>query len=168
MSLVEQARELSKNLLSPYRAEHAHRVAMLLKDATDAELAAAYLHDILEDTNTKEEILLKQFGEEVTLMVKMLTNPFSVYHSRVRDFGHLKGASVGVKKIKLADRIDNIEKRVYGVDIYNCAIYADYAQETENLLEILKDADAVLANILGNLIIKLRNGCAKYKHGTIL
>lgn len=169
MKLVQEAKSLSRKLLTPHRAEHAHRVASLLGMATPEEMAAAYLHDILEDTKIGEEFLYSHFGEKVTEIVKSLTNPRSLCWSTVRDFSHLKDASIEAKRIKLADRIDNIKKRVYGtVNNYNCAGYAAYAEETENLLEILKDADVVLANILGNLIVKLRNACAKYEHGTIL
>lgn len=161
MNLVNKAIKLSKEVLSPPRAEHAHRVALLLYNASQEELAAVYLHDVLEDTSTSESFLAEKFGKKVASIVKEVTNPSSVYNdSGIRDFGHLKDASLEAKRVKLADRIDNIKKRIYGK-------YAGgliYANETERLLEIIKDGDIDLANILKDLIAKLRVKALNSRH----
>jgi (p)ppGpp synthase/HD superfamily hydrolase len=164
MNLVRQAVTLSRKILTPRRADHAHRVASLLIHPTQEELAAAYLHDILEDTDYKEETLRERFGKKVAAWVVALTNSFEGY-SRVRDFSYLKDACSEVKRIKLADRIDNIKKRVYQE---NPPDYSDYVKETEKLLEATQDGDANLAALLKNLTDKLRDKCAKYEHGNVL
>ena len=161
MNILENAKRLFK-LLSPSRAAHAQRVAALFINPSENELAAVYLHDILEDTHLKEEDLLSEVGPEVTEMVKKLTNPLHIYSQKIRDFSHLKNAIPEVKRIKLADRIDNIKKRVDAVDEFNCKHLKDYATETERLLAILKDGDERLANILYGLLDKLKKNCAKY------
>jgi (p)ppGpp synthase/HD superfamily hydrolase len=161
MNIVEKAKNLTK-LLTPNRAAHAQRVAKQLINPSENELAAAYLHDILEDTHLKEDQLVEEVGVEVTEMVKKLTNPMSIYSSRIRDFSHLKDAIPEVKRIKLSDRIDNIKKRVYAANECNVWALRDYAKETAGLLEIIKDGDENLAQILSTLLSKLKKNCNKY------
>jgi (p)ppGpp synthase/HD superfamily hydrolase len=166
MNLVRKAITLSRRILTPPRAEHAHRVACLLINPTHEELAAAYLHDIFEDTEYKTDRLKEQFGEKITTWVVALTNPADMRQFGVRDFSHLKDVCSEVKRIKLADRIDNIKKRVYHEVPH--LDYSDYVEETEKLLEIIQDGDSQLAALLRNLVEKLKNNCTKYKHGNLL
>ena len=166
MNLVRSAVTLSRRILTPPRADHAHRVASLLINPTQEELATAYLHDILEDTNYKEKRLRERFGNKVAAWVIALTNDMP--YSSVRDFSYFKDACPEVKKIKLADRIDNIKKRVYQDDPLFRPDYSDYVEETEKLLEVIQDGDANLAALLSNLIGKLKVICAKYEHGNVL
>lgn len=168
MSLVRKAIALSNRILTPARAEHARRVAALLINPTHEELAAAYLHDVLEDTDYKEDRLRARFGRNVASWVFHLTNPEDMKLGGARDFSHLKDACREVKRIKLADRIDNIKKRVYNEDNRFCFGYRDYIEETEKLLEIIGDGDAQLAALLRSLVEKLKEKCAKYEHGNVL
>jgi len=155
MRLARRAALLSRKILSPYRAEHAHRVASLLINPSQEELATAYLHDVLEDTDYKEELLRKRFGKEVASWVFALS-----HEPGVRDFSRLKDAAPEAKRVKLADRIDNIKKRVYEDRFPSIG----YVVETEKLLEIIQDGDERLAALLRNLVEKLRQKCAKYQH----
>lgn len=168
MSLVRKAITLSNRILTPVRAEHARRVAALLIDATHEELAAAYLHDVLEDTDYKEKRLRERFGRNVASWVFHLTNPEEMKLAGVRDFSHLKGCCREVKRIKLADRIDNIKKRVYNEDNRFIYGYRDYVIESERLLEIIEDGDAQLAALLRSLVEKLKEKCDRYEHGNVL
>jgi len=168
MNLVRKAITLSNRILTPARAEHARRVAALLINPTHEELAAAYLHDVLEDTDYKEDRLRECFGRNVASWVFHLTNPEGMKLSGVRDFSHLKDACREVKRIKLADRIDNIKKRVYNEDNRFVYGYRDYVEETEKLLEIIGDGDAQLAALLRSLVEKLKEKCDRYEHGNIL
>jgi len=166
MSLARKAASLSRRILSPVRADHAHRVASLLINPTQEELAAAYLHDVLEDTDYKEALLRKRFGKKVTSWVYALTKPPDMQLFGVRDFSYMKAACPEVKRIKLADRIDNIKKRVYSD--FGELYHTEYAEETEKLLEVIQDGDAQLATLLGNLVRKLREKCARYEHENVL
>jgi len=143
-------------------------VAALLIDATHEELAAAYLHDVLEDTDYKESRLRERFGKKVASWVFHLTNPEEMKGGGVRDFSHLKDVCREVKRIKLADRIDNIKKRLYNEDNRFVYGYRDYITETEKLLGIIGDGDAKLAALLGSLVEKLREKCDRYEHGNVL
>lgn len=70
-------------------------------------VAAAILHDILEDTPTTDEELREKFGEEVTRIVRALSHeqeeePDEVYLARI-----VRGGKLAVL-IKRFDRLDNI------------------------------------------------------------
>ncbi len=157
--LVERAKSIARTLLVNSRADHAERVAKLLNNPTDEELAAAYLHDILEDTRLREEVLRTFIGDKVTDIVKELTNPPDIYNNSVRDFSHYIHASKEAKKIKMADRIDNIRKRldrpINGFFEYT----QDYIEESKLLLGYTQDGDEALAVILKNCIKELSDKC---------
>lgn len=71
----------------------------------EAVLCAAYLHDVLEDTNTAEEFIGKEFGDNVHHLVKELTfgpTPDSDYVEQCRQL------SSKAKLIKVADILANI------------------------------------------------------------
>ena len=79
-SIVEQAAELAKQQFAgrtdkagaDYFEGHLRSVAALVD--TDEEKAAAFLHDILEDTDYPEERLREQFGDRIVDAVKMVTH----------------------------------------------------------------------------------------------
>lgn len=157
--LVERAKLLSEKLLATSRFTHAERVVALLNNPTDIELAAAYLHDILEDTDLDERMLVNVVGEKVTNIVKELTNPSLKYINGVRDFSRFKNASQEAKKVKMADRIDNIKKRFRWINPKNNQDLLDYAEESRQLLEYTKDADEKLAATLDFYIKDLLDKC---------
>jgi (p)ppGpp synthase/HD superfamily hydrolase len=157
--LVERAKLLAEKLLATSRFTHAERVADLLNNPTEIELAAAYLHDILEDTRLDEHQLALIVGKEVTNIVKELTNPPMRYISGVRDFSRFKNASKEAKRVKMADRIDNIKKRFNWINPANNQNLLDYAEESRQLLEFTKDADEKLAVTLSFYIKDLLDKC---------
>lgn len=155
--MIETAILLSKKLCES-RAAHAARVANLLGDASETEIAAAYLHDILEDEELDFVELRLIMGDKVAKIVMELTRvPFS----RDRTFESLRNASPEAKRIKLADRIDNIRKRMTSNDVMS------YVLETEHLLGILNGTDSNLENILREHVEELRAKCTKYLHENI-
>ena len=97
----------------PY-ATHLHNVAALVASVTDdpETLAAAWLHDVVEDTPATLEDVEKSFGRSIASLVESLTDV-----SRPRDGNrsvrkeldrrHLAKANRQAKTIKLADLIDN-------------------------------------------------------------
>lgn len=82
---------------------------------TDAMIAAAVLHDTLEDTKTTENELLETFGPEVTKLVIELTNVFTskAYPSvnraerKAKEGARLAMISPEAQTIKVADIIHN-------------------------------------------------------------
>jgi len=105
---------------------HPARVAAqlaLLPGVTEIEIAAALLHDTLEDCATvTSEILKKEFGVEVMLLVQELTNPSKNFKGvsrderKAMDREHVARASVSAKHIKILDRLDNLPLDFVKVD----------------------------------------------------
>ena len=96
-------------------AEVANLLA-LVTDGADAELVAAgWLHDSIEDTETTREELAGKFGERVAAMVVEVTDDMSLSkserrHRQIEDAPH---KSPGAKLIKIADKISNIGARIH-------------------------------------------------------
>jgi guanosine-3',5'-bis(diphosphate) 3'-pyrophosphohydrolase len=103
--------------LTPYFA-HVCRVAMILRHkfqvADDETLMAAYLHDVLEDTDTDYDGLAEIFGTRVADYVVALTkNSLLPKSIREKDYlDRLLDAPELVKIAKLADLFDNLSDRV--------------------------------------------------------
>lgn len=101
----------------PY-INHLAEVANLLATATngaDAELVAAgWLHDCIEDTDTARAELAQIFSERVASLVAECTDDMSLSkeerrQKQIEDAPH---KSPGAKLIKIADKISNIGARI--------------------------------------------------------
>ncbi|SFH85965.1 HD domain-containing protein [Bradyrhizobium sp. Gha] len=101
----------------PY-INHLAEVANLLATATDgvdAELVAAgWLHDSIEDTDTTRAELAHTFSERVASLVVECTDDMSLpkaerRRKQIEDAPH---KSSGAKLIKIADKISNIGARI--------------------------------------------------------
>jgi (p)ppGpp synthase/HD superfamily hydrolase len=97
---------------------HPFAVADLIREhgMLDSEVvAAAYLHDIIEDTKTTRYDLSKKFGERVANLVEELTVP----EATAKTFDDKQKAlqtkartmSADAKWIKLADRVHNLSEK---------------------------------------------------------
>jgi len=102
----------------PY-VNHLAEVANLLATATDgadAELVAAgWLHDTIEDTDTTREELARKFSERVASLVVECTDDMSLPKAERRRLQVVDAPkkSAGAKLIKIADKISNIGARVH-------------------------------------------------------
>ena len=102
----------------PY-INHLAEVANLLSAATDgadAELVAAgWLHDTIEDTETTCEELAQKFSDRVASLVVECTDDMSLAkpERRRRQAIDAPHKSPGAKLIKIADKISNIGARVH-------------------------------------------------------
>ncbi|HEY4787981.1 MAG TPA: HD domain-containing protein [Bacteroidales bacterium] len=98
----------------PY-INHPIKVAHLLYNVgqeKDTELlSAALLHDILEDTDTTELEMREAFGDRITNLVLEVTDDMSLTYDDRKRFQIKKAPalSADAKKIKIADKISNIE-----------------------------------------------------------
>jgi guanosine-3',5'-bis(diphosphate) 3'-pyrophosphohydrolase len=127
LRLVSEAAELAAHRHSgterkgrgnePY-INHLAEVANLLTVATeglDAELVAAgWLHDTIEDTETTREELAEKFSERVASLVVEVTDDMTLpkperRQKQVVDAPH---KSPGAKLIKIADKVSNIRARI--------------------------------------------------------
>ena len=98
----------------------AHIVADLRMD--DSTIAAALLHDVLEDTKNTEAQLKETFGKEITLLVKGVSKLNVGFHfsskeeEQIENYRRLFVAmaeDIRVIIIKLADRLHNMRTLKY-------------------------------------------------------
>jgi guanosine-3',5'-bis(diphosphate) 3'-pyrophosphohydrolase len=95
--------------------EHLQEVADLVwaSGGSETEIAATWLHDMVEDTPVTLKEIEEKFGKEVADIVDGLTDPvdFKNYKNAERkqmQADRIKDKSDSVKRIKVADQISNI------------------------------------------------------------
>ncbi|MCC6428749.1 MAG: bifunctional (p)ppGpp synthetase/guanosine-3',5'-bis(diphosphate) 3'-pyrophosphohydrolase [Phycisphaerales bacterium] len=104
--------QLRRDGRTPYTA-HVFRVALTVVQVfgcrDDQVLAAALLHDTIEDTTTDYEDIESRFGKEIAGMVSALTKNMALPESkREHEYDRrLARANWRVRLIKLADTYDN-------------------------------------------------------------
>lgn len=89
---------------------HLRAVADLVAEAggSDAQLAAAWLHDILEDTATTRDELAADFGHEVAALVWAVTSDGPTRAEKIAGVARKIEVTPGAGLIKLADRLANV------------------------------------------------------------
>lgn len=124
----------------PYHTHPAAVVNLLIENGMrEAEvLAAAYLHDVLEDTKTPRKLIVERFGKRVAKLVDEMTiepeDQKSFESKQAALLAHARVMSADGKWIKLADRLHNLrEKLSFSGDDKR----KRYAQASLNLLEAL-------------------------------
>lgn len=77
-------------------------------------VAAAYLHDTVEDTGVTEELIRERFGDAVTDLVMEVTDPPGLKgkERRQRQVDHAATSSERAKLIKIADKTSNVAELV--------------------------------------------------------
>lgn len=128
--------------------EHVARVATTLAELGFHKyvVAAAYLHDVIEDTAYTEADLAKEFGSDVSRLVAEVTNPPLVKEPgnrpwrKAKEIEHLAKTSYFGASIKLADMLDNT-RNVREVDP---EFAAKYLPVIAAKLEVLKHGHAEL------------------------
>jgi (p)ppGpp synthase/HD superfamily hydrolase len=139
---------------TPY-IEHPIRVARIaaLEARLDdpALIAAAYLHDTLEDAAEPEAVRARiraEFGARVLGLVETLTKPAASVPKEQRDreyHARLLAAAPEVQALKLADRLDNVRSLVLCPDVGK---RASYLKETEAKYLPLAEQTGVLLDEL--------------------
>jgi (p)ppGpp synthase/HD superfamily hydrolase len=109
---LEYASEKHKGQLDdqgrPYFFAHIVQVHSILKDVTDDEeiLCAGILHDVIEDTDTSYEDLIREFNKSIADLVGELTQQGSWETGYY--FPHLKTRKAVM--VKFADRLSNLSR----------------------------------------------------------
>ncbi len=139
----------------PY-AVHLEGVVRWVRQAaayTEEMLAAAWLHDVLEDVPVvTPECLDTLFGSQVTSLVQELTEVRRAGDGNraarvVKQRERLARASAGAQTIKLADLLDNAE----GILAHDSAFAPQFLQEVRGLLEVLDKGDPRLHRTLAEV-----------------
>lgn len=112
---------------------------------TEEMIAAAYLHDVVEDTQVELWVIEGVFGHTVASYVDYLTDSLTpadgnraFRKAAYRD--QLKEAPAAVQTVKLADLIDNTKSIVQ----HDKDFARVYLKEKQALLEVLTKGDATL------------------------
>jgi len=126
---------------------HLHAVAKLVESVSDDTemIAAAWLHDTVEDTQATLEDIEAEFGVSVAELVEELTDisrPGDGNRAvrKAIDRRHLAQASARAKTVKLADLIDNCKD----ITRHDPGFAQVYLAEMDDLLDVLQDGDAQL------------------------
>lgn len=147
----------------PY-IRHPEAVAAIVRSVphTQEQIAAAWLHDTVEDTSATLDDVRREFGEDVASMVEMLTDASkpSDGNRAVRkalDLVHTAKASPAAKTVKLADLINNSESIVK----YDRDFARVYIEEKARLLEVLRDGDPTLHAMATQIVTLARRTLAR-------
>ena len=147
----------------PNLPAHLKSVAQIVSTVTDHQetVAAAWLHDIVEDTAVTFGDLQRRFGSGVAKLVREITVPFnSGYRNRVTRLAHAKEhlarASEAAKNIKLADLIDTCSE----LHKNNPVSLIAYASEADELASVLEGGNE-------RLLARLRRNLQKYAQDSL-
>jgi len=138
--------QLRKYTFEPYIV-HPAEVASIVKtvDHTDSMVAAAWLHDVVEDTGVSIEVIRAEFGSEVSDLVGWLTDVSRPDHGnraarKAIDRAHTAAAPAEAQTVKLADLISNTRSIV----AHDPKFAETYLAEKRALLAVMTRADAGL------------------------
>ncbi|MCA8990695.1 MAG: bifunctional (p)ppGpp synthetase/guanosine-3',5'-bis(diphosphate) 3'-pyrophosphohydrolase [Planctomycetaceae bacterium] len=137
----EGADQKRKYSAEPYIV-HPEAVATTVASVTDDEvmIAAAWLHDVVEDTPVTLEQIAAEFGDDVAGLVDDLTNASKKSDgNRAKrkeiDRQHTAQADPRAKTVKLADLIDNLT----GIATSDPGFAKTYLKEKELQLQVLTE-----------------------------
>lgn len=157
MDIIEKARvfataahgaaaQLRKYTHEPYIV-HPREVASIVSQhgGTDAQVAAAWLHDVVEDTGVTIETIREEFGTEVADLVGWLTDVSRPEQGnratrKAIDRAHTAMAPALAQTVKLADLMSNCSS-IMNHDVDFAKVYFE---EKRLLLEVLTKGDPVL------------------------
>ena len=172
MNKIEKAKEFAtKAHKGQYRTGgeeyivHPIRVAENVKkfkqsSELDMLIAAAYLHDTIEDTNATYYDIVKEFGPGIASIVLELTTDEDMKNELGKKRYlqiKLKNMSSWALVVKLCDRLDNV------TDLKKCSkeFIKKYVDETNEIIDYL-EKNRELSNTHKNIIKEIKNALKTY------
>jgi guanosine-3',5'-bis(diphosphate) 3'-pyrophosphohydrolase len=147
----------------PY-INHLAEVANLLSVATDgadAELVAAgWLHDTIEDTETTRKELTQKFSERVASLVVECTDDMSLPKAERRRLQVVNAShkSASARLIKIADKISNIGARILpDPSVEERADLLDYTNWAEQVVAGCRGGNAWLDDTFDKTVARARS-----------
>jgi (p)ppGpp synthase/HD superfamily hydrolase len=138
--------QLRKYTNEPYIVHPAEVVSILKTRPHDPEMvAAAWLHDVVEDTGVSIEVIRAEFGSKVSDLVGWLTDVSRPEQGnratrKAIDRAHTAAAPAEAQTIKLCDLISNTRSIVE----HDAEFARVYLAEKRLLLEVMTKADPEL------------------------
>jgi (p)ppGpp synthase/HD superfamily hydrolase len=108
-------------------------VTLLRNNVADELLAAALLHDVVEDEEISYEELIEKFGKEVSYLVEQVSEPLSL----IRE-GLNRQKSWGTRK---EHTIESLQKANYDVKMLSCA------DKLANISDMIQDYNNIGENL---------------------
>jgi (p)ppGpp synthase/HD superfamily hydrolase len=127
----------------PYIIHPAYVALILARHGfNDQVLAAAILHDVLEDTETTPQELSQEFGEKVLSLVQEVSEPdlgrpkSETWEQRkMAKLDQLRSASPEALAICAADRLHNVSNTVDDIAIHGLGVWDRFRRGAEKHLE---------------------------------
>jgi (p)ppGpp synthase/HD superfamily hydrolase len=141
--------QLRKYTFEPYIVHPAEVAAIVAEyGGTPEMIAAAWLHDTVEDTGVTSELIRKEFGDEVADLVGWLTDVSRPDHGnraqrKAVDRAHTAAAPAAAQTIKLADLICNTRS----IMAHDPKFAVTYLAEKRLLLEVMTKGDPRLREL---------------------
>jgi (p)ppGpp synthase/HD superfamily hydrolase len=149
---IDQRRKFSGE---PYIGHPANVAAIVasVPDATPAMIAAAWLHDVVEDTPITLEQIRREFGAEVGRLVDEVTNVAKPENGnraarKAMNRLHSAAASSDGQTVKLSDVISNLST----IGQADPAFAALFVGEKKALLEVLTKGNATLRERASSIV----------------
>ncbi|AZB42615.1 bifunctional (p)ppGpp synthetase/guanosine-3',5'-bis(diphosphate) 3'-pyrophosphohydrolase [Bacillus sp. FJAT-42376] len=118
----------------PYFVHVENTATILLKaGASDELVAAGYLHDTVEDTDTSMEDIRSKFGGSVADLVAFNTeDKKKTWEERKQaTIDHAAGASLEEKMLLAADKLDNLQSMEQGLIKYGDELWNHFSRGKE-------------------------------------
>lgn len=151
--------QIRKDIIPKDYITHPINVASLVKEYTSDEnlIAAAFLHDVLEDTDATYNDLVKLFGNKIANIVQSLTNDEKqkeLYGKEKYLSKKMVNMSDDELLIKLCDRLDNVNSLGDADDIFRLK----YIEETKNIVKYVESNRKLHKNhsdIINKILLKI-------------
>lgn len=136
----------------PYAAHVAAVAALVARAEPTAKaetLAAAFLHDVVEDTEATDADLRGRFGDAVADLVAWLTDDpetaaLPTEQRKAAQAAKIAAAPRPVKLVKLADQTDNIEGRLADAELWTAERQARYLAGCRRVVDSCRGAAPAL------------------------
>jgi len=160
MNIIDKARafaiaahsatgQVRKYTNDPYWT-HPQEVASIVSSVphTEEMIAAAWLHDVVEDTKVTIETIRLEFGDTIADLVSWLTDTSRPEDGnraarKAIDRAHTAQSPAEAQTVKLADIIDNCQS----ISKYDPDFAKVYLREKRLLLEVIDKGDSSLLEI---------------------
>lgn len=146
ISLIEKAARLAveahdgqtyKTDDAPYIV-HPFSIALFLArhGFSDTVIAAALVHDVLEDTDVGEDEMTRTLGPEVVTIVKTVSEDATLpWEERKQKYVEaVRSGSVEAKAVSLADKINNLERLISRHHMQGPAVWSHFNRGKEDKL----------------------------------
>lgn len=154
-AIAAHGAQVRKYTGEPYWKHLAEVVGILsaAESVTPEMIAAAWLHDTVEDTRVTIDVIAREFGDEVARLVAGLTDisrPEDGSRKRRKqlDREHVAAGCWMIQTIKLADLISNTGS----VTVHSPSFAKVYVPEKRSLLEVLTKGDQNLLSLAWKMV----------------